>query len=1002
MNKTKKIYVILMLCIIAIVCSFVTSNSLFSSAEESSLSSVYEWNSSIVIPSSTIEYKGQSYDATDIYLKFPSGIYKSGKKQILDEIGLYSVIYSAKINGETISKKQYFTVNYPVISLTGKKSSAHYGSHSDCPDINGMVISVAPKETAKFNYVVDLSKMSPKDDLIKFFFTPQENGKADANIMILRVTDIYDEDNYFEVEYRSMSATKGAWADDHTYIAASVSGGITMGSYSHINSEYGYATYQSMVGIKSLGHLPWDNQYELFYDYNNLRLTTNAIQAENYVKNDPIADFDDTSVFTNPWSGFTTGEAIVSIYGKSYQASTMNLVVTSFAGKDLSAPSFADSGDPIVKVDMCGNEVAPDGKINTPYALFNATAFDAYSGKLNVDCFVYYSYGTSAQINVSANNGFFTPQLAGAYTIVYSATDRFGNQADATLNVNVPEEDNALSFTCSGGSTEVYAGQKAYAYSSLDIQNAKGKTCVNLSACLGSETFRFDADNSFIPMKAGTYTITIECSDYVENVKQNHFLKVQPNPDPIFLEEAKLPLYFIKGQTYLLPKLLGYDITDGNSKLINSKIFISLDGKSESEIKDGEFTVNAESNVKVKYQIEAANGHSISKEYTISVKNVTNNGILDLRKYFDVLSGNADTIFAPQYDDYLEIVTSENSSLRFINPVQAEELVLHFKRDDVKDNFDKLNIYLTDSKNANERVKFTYYWDVNGYYLSINGGAKIAVPENITTTDQSVLLLGYNAESLQAYSNLSQLLAVTKTVDGNTFNGFSSNKVYVEFELENVNSDSGLIIYEINGQSLSNFEADPNEPQIFCRRANGDVGKNAKVSIYGARAYDVLNAYTTLTMTVKTPSGNFAVATDGTILDGKCDASKDYEIIANEYGVYTVVFSAKDGSGLVKNLKYGFSVVDMNSPEISIDSSSVSANLGDLVKIKNYSVSDDITDSENINVFIAVLNPDLSFETVDLNDKSFKANKVGQYVVYICCFDGANNISIGNYTVNVK
>ena len=91
MNKTKKIYVILMLCIIAIVCSFVTSNSLFSSAEESSLSSVYEWNSSIVIPSSTIEYKGQSYDATDISLKFPSGIYKSGKKQILDEIDMYIV-----------------------------------------------------------------------------------------------------------------------------------------------------------------------------------------------------------------------------------------------------------------------------------------------------------------------------------------------------------------------------------------------------------------------------------------------------------------------------------------------------------------------------------------------------------------------------------------------------------------------------------------------------------------------------------------------------------------------------------------------------------------------------------------------------------------------------------------------------------------------------------------------------------------------------------------------
>ena len=338
--------------------------------------------------------------------------------------------------------------------------------------------------------------------------------------------------------------------------------------------------------------------------------------------------------------------------------------------------------------------------------------------------------------------------------------------------------------------------------------------------------------------------------------------------------------------------------------------------------------------------------------------------------------------------------------MRFVNAVQAEQLSTAFRWSNEKNNFKKVNVYLTDSIDETVSIKVTYYWQGGNAYFAVNDGLAAKVPSSVSSISASTLLLNYKADTMQVYPTLTKKTTVTHTLDGAVFNGFPSNKVYLDYELVEVSAEAELFVQSINNQSICYWDGDFVEPQIFAKRVSGDMAKDSLVTIYGGRAYDVFSNYVTLSLKVSDPSGQAVTSVDGVVLNGKADASLDYVVRVSYFGEYKIEFVAKDLNGNKKTLRYVFNVVDTIAPVVDLDTSDVSAVLNETVAVKEFGVSDDVTAKEKLVVYTFVMSPSEKMQTVQKG--AFEAKERGTYVVYYYCYDEIGNVTIASYKVIVK
>ena len=989
-KKQLKIFSLFALALLSALLCCLAFSIMKSKAEEtqSVLQEEYLLNETLEIPDYEMEYNGEKVLATDYSLEYPNGIVRMGQKQVLDTPGLYTVHYAVMKDGRIVKETKTFIVQNTLYATSQSKSSVYYGKNSAYADkAEGLVVSLAQKDTLTFNKILDLSKMTKADNLLSFYITPIENGTYDATRLTFRFTDIYDEENWIEIQYRCNYNIR-PWAQNITYTAARSNGNPWTGWTYFGTDLWGWSSYQSFCGTASLYNLSYDNAGASFW--------SDKFTSESQ-KGLPVADLDDDTIFTNPWQGFTTGEVKMSIYATSYNAPTMNIVLTHLAGNDLQETTFVDKNEPVITLDYAGNDVLPEGLKGVPYKIFNATATDDYSGNIDVKTNVYFKYGTLRQINVYTENGYFIPAYEGLYTIEYKAQDQFGNIAVKTVDVVIGSADDALKFEIVGAINQAVAGEKVQLMESFVANNQKGNITVEITATCGNESLTANEAFEILPLMKGTYTVNVVVSDYVETVEKTFALEVLENPVPVFVDDVNLVDYFICGQRYSLPEFNGYDISSGVAETLVSKIYISEDGGAKKEVGTNEFTVNAKDNVEVIYEI--ANGQNTTrKSYNIPAVNaITEDGNLDITKYFDVIDGEC---FVTANTDNVVFATTEDTTIKFINAVQMESFITRFKWGETKRAFDGLNVYLTDSTDESNRIKITYTWVDEIGYISINDANPIRVPTDTTTSDKTLLTLGYKNETKQAYGRSTLMMNITNTIYGEEFKGFAENMAYIEYELFGVTGEAELNLLRINNQAMFDFVApDFMEAELFFKRSNGDVALGDQVVIYGARAYDVLSSKTTLSLKVTAPDGSYVTAIDGTVLDGTCDPTRDYIIKTHQYGGYTVGFTTIDGADVREKLFYGFACIDKVSPTISVNGKTVQAKVGDTLKVKDYKVSDNISKDSAITVYVCVLDPDYLMQSVVKNQ--FTVRKAGVYTVYYYASDANGNMSIAQYDVVV-
>ena len=200
----------------------------------------------------------------------------------------------------------------------------------------------------------------------------------------------------------------------------------------------------------------------------------------------------------------------------------------------------------------------------------------------------------------------------------------------------------------------------------------------------------------------------------------------------------------------------------------------------------------------------------------------------------------------------------------------------------------------------------------------------------------------------------------------------------------------------LNNQSLSKVNYDLIKPEVSSSSLVGERYIGDHIVIEPTYMADVLDPYLSYKMYVKTPSGKYAVATDGTVLKEGINPENKYVVIAEEYGSYSVYYECLDMNKNKTIYSYVFTIVDVNAPEATLSGSVSNAKVGDTIVVPSVNGIDDYT---SVSYMISVKYPDST--RVTLKGNSFIATMAGEYTVVYFVYDESFNLTTLTYVINV-
>ncbi len=957
---------------------------------------VYSCNTQLAIPDCDVEVGGNRIKASSVVL-YPDGS-ASGKSTVnLNISGKYTVRYTALYGSKTYVKDYSFAVKDGLVAV-GQNSSVTYGKYtpSDASVAQyitreGLNVRLASGEKLEYLPIIDVNRLTSDEALVELYATPDTVTSADFSRIYITLTDAVDPDIYFTVACRQ--SPDMANASSSTYILAGANGQVRAG-YEHWNGklhkggDYGFALNHSFTGEKSTESSPLDTR-TIKISYNNA--TKTVYQGTQY-----IADFDDPTYFETLWtSGFPSGKAKLSISADMYSGSpTANFCIVSlFGASDLKNGRADDKDAPVVTVDT-DYATMPQAKVGMDYPVPDASAFDYYSGVCEVSTLVYYNYSSSKAALVPIENGKFRVGRSGDYAIVYQAVDRAGLVGEAVLWVNASDNVTAPEiFVSNLNSSEILAGTVVELPDPV-ITAGKGSGRVSVAVTVTGNGKTVDVTDTlkFVPDAAGGYTVKYTATDYIGQTDTAQLnLSVKANPNPVFSDEPELPLYFIGGSTYTVPE---YYVNDYSMGTLQRKLAsVTVDGK---EYKAGETFVagGQDGTVSVTF---GYGGKSILREVTmIEPFVIEGRPRLHIENYMVCegvnLERNAENI----------LVTNRggiNGKWTFANPVAAEGFNVTLNAIGRNSDFDGLKVTLYDSidrsykveailDNTSSNTKFT----VNGTSISVTNGFN----KNADFT------VGYQNKCMTLGSSA---LAIDKTTDGRAFNGFHSDKIYFSVEFINATASSRYGVYSVNNQPINNNSTDSAPPRIVYKGSYGGTkAYGSDVVLPAAVIADVLDPNAFGLLTVNDPSGNPVKDVNGVELKN-VDPTREYTVNLNMFGSYTVRYTLSDSTRFgSSDLQSGYilTVEDSEAPVITFAHGFADgAKVGDTLVIPSFTVNDNISDVDKIEVCKYVFTPSGVMVELPGSSNSIMASRAGVYELCVMATDEAGNVTVARHKLTV-
>ena len=1024
---TKKNILICILSAIFCLCMIfafgqVSSNSTDVHAQElitsEEIADTYAYGVEFNAPDGKIVYNGKEINAESVYIKFPDGTMKSGKNHLLSVIGKYTIVYTAAHEGKTLTAEKTFKVNENAYVVSSSASSVEYVQDlktTETENDSGLKVVLAEGESFQYNDIIDISNSTTEIPLIKIYpysySILADNVAVEAYYTVIRLTDYYNPDNYVEVSmgFYLANAALGRY---HPYVVAGASGQTKSG----VGPYSGTSTARRIVYI--------DNErYRVYYGTNDYgtemdatpNVPVNGVDINNfdnygmsvyyeaetkriYVREKYmhlITDLDDSAIYDrNLFTGFTTGEVLLSVYANDYQTNTATYEIEEINGVKGTALSNFELVDHIKPVITLSND-ADNFYIakGEEFTLFSATAKDKNLVG-GVNAYVYYEYGSSYQTSVYVKDGKFTPNRNGEYTIVYIAKDSFGNETKKTVTCTcISAKNNKLVHFNTSPVTEVRAGETTV-LNDYTLTSVNTGVFVNMYAVFegdSSEKIAIDAETrEFFPRSVGEYEIIFEYGDAIKTYTYSYKLNVAAS-DSVYMDEPLLPKYLIKGAKYSFESVYAETYTEKNPVLVTPKVYVNEDGKgySTSEIDYGNYTVNATESVCFKY---VYNDVTVLESMTIDVVDVGFADTLHLENYF------VGAVETAAYTDYVRLLANSERgdiTVDFINAISFSQFACNFSIPKEYSSFAAVDVILTDYYDYENVMTIRYEKTDSGMVFSVNGEAAVSSGTSFSMTTHQ---LWYD-ETLKTFVDAS----------GNSYeteNPFSSDKIYLSFKLCDVSGASALDVYKIGSQFINADGYDWVNSTVYVRNAiSGIIDFGQTLTFKPAEITDVLTPYieSAYSFYILGPGDEYVLSNENVLLDGSQPLDKAYTVTFDEYGMYRAVYAYKDQFDNPSENVIVLYVNDRIAPEITLDkgynsSTVVNAKVGNKITVVGYTVSDNFGE-ENISVVIRAISPDN--ELVAIENMSFTADKKGAWKVMYYATDKEGNYTLVYYTVNV-
>ena len=1016
----------------------------------------YTLNSTFVVPSGQISYDGHLYSYNDYYVKYPNGKSYKKDKYVLDITGKYECVFIYSTQGFEVYSKYNFLALSSAYTVKNAESYVEYKEQivtniDDMFTYNQVVdISNATRDTPIVTYhpYAHSLRANPANDHLDMHknvvFDYDDHNKPkphaiDANCSVVRVTDAYDPDNYFEtyIFYRTANTSNnrqqqycvtGASGQDLVGIERATSKGtanrlVTIDGVSYreyigltqsgfgatLNTRTGYifekrlmsdGTYQNRAvgttydssSTADLSNAD-DYGYKIYYEPDTKKVYVSMI-GQFYVN-----DLDEPVLHgSNGFKGFTTNEVYISIYFKEYMGAYAEFDLETIYGvDDFSKTTVEDTKAPIIELD--NNNDNFNIAVNEEFKLFNASVTD-YSYQGDLKTFVYYEYNTPQQVQLNIKNNAFTPKKPGNYTIVYQATDAYGNSSIKTINLYAitTTTNKIVDFTVEQ-INEADAGQEI----TLPTPNIKVYNNEPVIKCTATyedgEVIDINSNTwKLFLKKPGSYQIKYVYGDGISSYEFAYTLNARTSNN-VYLEELHLPQYIIKDAEYTLDVARVVKVQSKDLAYATPEVYVSEDDSGftrKIDIKD--FSTTANSHIKLQYRY-GSNILFTSDE--ISVKDVDFKNRLVKSAYFDNHNMNVE---ANPSSIILSAINNQEASSTFINPLNLS--TFSFKADLLGSNLvdTTLDLILTDFEDVDNKVTIS---------LSSKSGSDIVY---VSVNDSLPISVNPTQYSL-SYNPLKEVLTDTYDNEFELVNPFRFDRFYLTMRFLTPSASSSIAINSINEQIMNQGSYDTKGANLNAPRIENNHSLDSIIDLQFVRPDDVLSPYleknydVTVTYYENDEADGVAVrALDGTLLDGTQDLYSNYQFKLEKVGIYEVYYSYKDqayrnGRSLPNKtsaLKDVYSVDDV-APIITLSSgygpnTIVKGRVGDSHTVKGYSVTDNW--SKKVDVVIYVISPNNVLTR--LKGNSFTIKEKGDYRVYYYATDEAGNIASTYYVVRAK
>jgi len=939
----------------------------------------------------------------------PYGEEKSGKITF-SEVGKYTVEYTAVLGGENCNYSKDIFVKHKISDDFDIEAS--YSSMKSNNQTTGVKLTLTDNKTITYGKTIDLSEYTFNDKtnkgktLLEVSFDPKNIGSSDLDSFFVVLTDKYDSTNYISVRLKYLSYTpmasfmraraagQTAWVGYYYDFFSTArrtdsattheeGGFVCSGSFTHAIDCYDF-DFMSM---------------KLYFDYETKCLYSQPVWLTGHddLNGHPgynstlvpwlVYDFDSTdtelSAGNKPWNGFTTGEAILSIYAKGASGGADVFMLT-IDGEKLSNPLFDDNEAPTITVNVDEDDV-PLAKVGSPYKIFDYTATDRDS--IITDKGVVVINDASGKTAVINADGTFTP-LEGAYTFLYYAVDSFGHRTEKKIKVTAKRnvDEPKLSVSPDEMPSQAKYGE-TITVADYEIENAgAGMATVTIDVKCGNDSIPVINGKFECKGAVGIYTVTYTITDYIgQSVKVKKRINVTRSEELNVNEESiNLPKAFIHGDKFVFDNYTAV-YYDANLNEVSVPATITIvDGNGTTTIgQDGVYSPKVTESRDYATVTVSFSRDGLKKTIASDIPiRTAKNGDGYIANYF--VTNNASISMNSNGVTFTDD-GGEEMSFSFVRPIFAEEATFRFIAEASRFNAQSFNVVLSDKQNGLQKIVLTFTKSGKLWYCSLNGGEKV-----LTYADSDgYLQINYNNKTRNFTDATGSLIGVAeKTSGGIEFAGFASGYIYLDCNVKGITSTTEIGIRTINNQTVNSVKRDMQKPYIKAVGVyEGRVSVGEEIKFGSVVAYDVLSPLGEVTVNVKL--GDETFITEKTLKEGET-------FKVNECGKYRITFKVADKNGNSATDYVEFSVYDPVKPELEFDRNPESeVKVGKALKLPGYTIKDNQKDKVVVKIY--VISPDGATEKI--NGGEYVFGKKGTYTLIYMAADPNNNFVIYRFVV---